>query len=124
MEANHRHANFVARADLLRDRWERHLDGGSRGQSSFQKIAAGQLLHRFVIRCDTRRIYLSHVAQVSKLAVSPTSKSAGIRTTGRTAGLETGDTADLEVCATFVAALLQLHPFTWHTPHTVSPLPP
>jgi type I restriction enzyme M protein len=46
------------------------------------------------------------VAQVSKPAVSPISKSAGgeksgARSTGgRSAGLETGDTADSEVCAT------------------------
>jgi hypothetical protein len=52
------------------------------------------------------------VAQVSKPAVSPISKSARGRVTGplkiveRFAGLETCDTADLEVCATlrFVAA--------------------
>ena len=47
-----------------------------------------------------------HVAQVSKPAVSPTSKSADVRTvkSGKVvaafAGLETRDTADLEVCAT------------------------
>ena len=46
------------------------------------------------------------VAQVSKPAVSPTSKSAGRGKTGArsgggaSAGLETGDTADSEVCAT------------------------
>jgi hypothetical protein len=46
------------------------------------------------------------VAQVSKPAVSPTSKSAGPDQSGgasaieATAGLETRDTADLEVCAT------------------------
>ena len=52
------------------------------------------------------------VAQVSKPAVSPISKSAGAATfgrvrqveawrgAGRPAGLETRDTADLEVCAT------------------------
>ena len=46
------------------------------------------------------------VAQVSKPAVSPISKSAGLRTIeslekiGESAGLETRDTADLEVCAT------------------------
>ena len=40
------------------------------------------------------------VAQVSKPAVSPTSKSAARAKGGRSAGLETGDTADSEVCAT------------------------
>ncbi|MCU0784950.1 MAG: efflux RND transporter permease subunit [Verrucomicrobia bacterium] len=40
------------------------------------------------------------VAQVSKPAVSPTSKSAGRGMVGSAAGLETRDTADLEVCAT------------------------
>ena len=46
------------------------------------------------------------VAPVSKPAVSPTSKSAGLDQSGRTpptesaAGLETRETADLEVCAT------------------------
>jgi hypothetical protein len=44
------------------------------------------------------------VAQVSKPAVSPISKSAGRansqRGVGQLAGLETRDTADLEVCAT------------------------
>ena len=43
------------------------------------------------------------VAQVSKPAVSPTSKSAG--RSSADAGLETRDTADLEVCATFPALL-------------------
>jgi len=45
------------------------------------------------------------VAQVSKPAVSPISKSAGLGSGARLAGLETHDTADLEVCATSVAAL-------------------
>jgi len=40
------------------------------------------------------------VAQVSKPAVSPTSKSARATQRGPVAGLETRDTADLEVCAT------------------------
>jgi hypothetical protein len=40
------------------------------------------------------------VAQVSKPAVSPISKSAGRRNRVASAGLETRDTADLEVCAT------------------------
>jgi ferredoxin-nitrite reductase len=40
------------------------------------------------------------VAQVSKPAVSPISKSAGLGNDGRVAGFETRDTADLEVCAT------------------------
>jgi hypothetical protein len=40
------------------------------------------------------------VAQVSKPAVSPISKSAGCRNGVAAAGLETRDTADLEVCAT------------------------
>ncbi|MBM4094411.1 MAG: hypothetical protein FJ276_34135, partial [Planctomycetes bacterium] len=40
------------------------------------------------------------VAQVSKPAVSPTSKSAGGGHRAPAAGLETRDTADLEVCAT------------------------
>jgi cobalt-zinc-cadmium resistance protein CzcA len=40
------------------------------------------------------------VAQVSKPAVSPTSKSAGRGKVEGAAGLETRDTADLEVCAT------------------------
>jgi len=44
------------------------------------------------------------VAQVSKPAVSPISKSAGACDGARLAGLETHDTADLEVCATSVAA--------------------
>ena len=47
----------------------------------------------------------NRVAQISKSAVSPTSKSAGcgsMRTSnsGASAGLETRDTADLEICAT------------------------
>jgi hypothetical protein len=46
------------------------------------------------------RRYLSSVAQVSKPAVSPTSKSAPLQL--RPAGLETRDTADLEVCATLI----------------------
>ena len=46
---------------------------------------------------------LAGVAQVSKPAVSPTSKSAG--SSSAHAGLETRDTADLEVCATFPALL-------------------
>jgi len=40
------------------------------------------------------------VAQVSKPAVSPTSKSAAATPGEALAGLETRDTADLEVCAT------------------------
>ena len=40
------------------------------------------------------------VAQASKPAVSPTSKSAELRLFREAAGLETCDTADLEVCAT------------------------
>jgi arsenite-transporting ATPase len=40
------------------------------------------------------------VAQVSKLAESPTSKSTGASSVTGAAGLETRDTADLEVCAT------------------------
>jgi hypothetical protein len=40
------------------------------------------------------------VAQVSKPAVSPISKSAGCRNGVASAGLETRDTSDLEVCAT------------------------
>jgi hypothetical protein len=40
------------------------------------------------------------VAQVSKPAVSPISKSAGRPTVLRGAGLEAGDTAGLETCAT------------------------
>ena len=40
------------------------------------------------------------VAQVSKPAVSPISKSAGCRNCAASAGLETRDTADLEVCGT------------------------
>jgi hypothetical protein len=40
------------------------------------------------------------VAQVSKPAVSPISKSAGRHHCEASAGLETRDTADLEVCAT------------------------
>jgi len=47
------------------------------------------------------------IAQISKPALSPTSKSAGRAqsaaraTGGQSAGLETGDTADSEVCATW-----------------------
>jgi hypothetical protein len=41
------------------------------------------------------------VAQVSKPAVSPTSKSAAVGLVEAFAGLETRDTADLEVCATY-----------------------
>ena len=40
------------------------------------------------------------VPQVSKPAVSPISKSAGRRKCAAFAGLETRDTADLEVCGT------------------------
>jgi hypothetical protein len=40
------------------------------------------------------------VAQVSKPAVSPISKSAGCRNGVASAGLETRDTADLGVCVT------------------------
>jgi hypothetical protein len=40
------------------------------------------------------------VAQVSKPAVAPTSKSADVESGWGPAGLETRDTADLEVCAT------------------------
>jgi len=43
------------------------------------------------------------VAPVSKPAVSPTSKSQGIGNHS-VAGLETRDTADLEVCATVTAS--------------------
>jgi hypothetical protein len=43
------------------------------------------------------------VAQVSKPAVSPTSKSAGRGNCGNPADLEIRDTADLEVCATVPA---------------------
>jgi hypothetical protein len=43
------------------------------------------------------------VAQVAKPAVSPISKSAGCRNGVASAGLETRDTADLEVCATVLA---------------------
>jgi hypothetical protein len=46
------------------------------------------------------------VAQVSKPAVPPTSKSAG-RVFEEHAGLETGDTADLEVCGTGLCRLSQ-----------------
>jgi hypothetical protein len=42
------------------------------------------------------------VAQVSKPAVSPTSKSAGRGNYDRSADLEIRDTADLEVCATAI----------------------
>jgi K+-transporting ATPase ATPase B chain len=55
---------------------------------------------------QTRMSGVDFVAQVSQPAVSPISKSAGlgdfqhIRTSGRSAGLETRDTADLEVGAT------------------------
>ena len=45
----------------------------------------------------------SGVAQVSKSAVSPISKSAGYRNGVASARLETRDTADLEVCATGLA---------------------
>ena len=51
------------------------------------------------------------VAQVSKPAVSPVSKPAGralfeaVPTVGRPAGLETRDTADLEVCGTRAGAV-------------------
>jgi adenine-specific DNA-methyltransferase len=45
-----------------------------------------------------------NVAQVSKPAVSPISQSAERREGERPAGLETRDTADLEVCATPAAA--------------------
>ncbi len=43
---------------------------------------------------------INGVAQVSQPAVSPTSKSAGPGHIERPAGLETRDTADLEICAT------------------------
>jgi hypothetical protein len=43
---------------------------------------------------------VNFVAQVSKPAVSPTSKSASVLFGEALAGLETRDTADLEVCAT------------------------
>jgi len=39
-------------------------------------------------------------AQVSKPAVAPTPKSAGLENTGESADLEIRDTADWEVCAT------------------------
>ena len=64
--------------------------------------------YREVVRARCRA---GVVAQVSKPAVSPISKSAealgfvrvrqgeGLRVAGRSAGLETRDTADLEVCA-------------------------
>jgi hypothetical protein len=42
----------------------------------------------------------SVVPQVSKPAVSPISKSAGRQKCVASAGLETRDTADLEVCGT------------------------
>ena len=48
------------------------------------------------------------VAQVSKPAVSPFSKSAGLGTVRASAGLETRDTADLEICATNSADLVNL----------------
>jgi hypothetical protein len=50
----------------------------------------------------------SQVTQVSKPAVSPTSKSAMRQSSGTLAGLETRDTADLEVCATDSLAELTL----------------
>jgi hypothetical protein len=50
----------------------------------------------------------AEVAQVSKPAVSPTSKSAGRGNCGKPADLEIRDTADLEVCATDMALLNRL----------------
>jgi len=62
---------------------------------------------RFVpFTAQTRMSGVDFVAQVSKPAVSPISKSAGlgdsqhVGVSGRLAGLETRDTADWEVCAT------------------------
>jgi hypothetical protein len=48
----------------------------------------------------TTTLMTLQVAQVSKPAVSPISKSAARRYDEREAGLETCDTADLEICAT------------------------
>ena len=62
-----------------------------------------------VLRACLKRVHASGVAQVSKPAVSPTSKSAARRKSrapwnhASLAGLETRDTADLEVCATAAA---------------------
>jgi len=70
-----------------------------------REVAAAHV--KFVpFTAQTRMSGVDFVAQVSKPAVSPISKSAGLKnsqrseTDGRTAGLETRDTADLEVCAT------------------------
>ncbi|HEY3763354.1 MAG TPA: GspH/FimT family pseudopilin [Verrucomicrobiae bacterium] len=50
----------------------------------------------------------NYVAQVSKPAVSPTSKSAGLKQSESWADLEIRDTADLEVCATAAFTLIEL----------------
>jgi len=72
------------------------------------RLYRGEVLD-FTLGGDEAKAKLAEVfgvAQVSKPAVSPTSKSAGRAqsdarpTGGRSAGLETGDTADSEVCAT------------------------
>ena len=61
------------------------------------------------LRACLKRVRASGVAQVSKPAVSPTSKSAARRKSrapwnkASLAGLETRDPADLEVCATAAA---------------------
>ena len=58
------------------------------------------------VNADRDRWRAAAVAQVSKPAVAPISKSAGlgkfqrVRRVPRSAGLETRDTADLEVCGT------------------------
>src|SRR6185436_17872275 len=67
--------------------------------------------------CDSN--WRSIVAQVSKPAVSPTSKSAEPTHCVAAAGLETRDTADSEVCATVD------HRFKSHPPDTpkLTPVP-
>jgi hypothetical protein len=69
-------------------------------------IAAGSGLTEFNAKAQRffRQWPLDFVAQVSKPAVSPTSKSARPTAAIPAAGLETRDTADLEVRATLVAA--------------------
>src|ERR1035441_6584668 len=78
------------------------LSSASFGGFTFAGIGNGLKIWIHSVRRDAERACCPSVAQVSKPAVSPTSMSAdrGIAQYSHGAGLETCETADLEVCST------------------------
>jgi xanthine dehydrogenase iron-sulfur cluster and FAD-binding subunit A len=80
-------------------------EAGRRWSTEYKEPVIAVLVRRALEQAAVAQVSKPAVPQTSRSAVSPISKSATPEHVERLAGLETRDTADLEVCATITATI-------------------